>query len=102
MHLQLAMKFSVYRSLTSIESNEEGNAGRPGPVRNESMEQLNTELGMASEKLDKYSNKLDKTHNEIHQLHEKLDKIYRTYGAGKSVTIIHPGTNAANREKSYS
>ena len=65
----------------------------------ESVTELHSELGKTSVKLDKYSNKLDKTHSEIKQLHEKLDKIYRTYGAGKSVAIIHPGTNEANRQK---
>ena len=65
----------------------------------ESVSELHSELGKTSLKLDKYSNKLDKTHGEIKQLHEKLDKIYKTYGAGKSVAIIHPGTNEANRQK---
>ena len=65
----------------------------------ESVSELHSELGKTSIKLDKYSNRLDKTHSEIKQLHEKLDKIYRTYGAGKSVAIIHPGTNEANRQK---
>ena len=65
----------------------------------EAVSELHSELGKTSVKLDKYSNKLDKTHSEIKQLHEKFDKIYRTYGAGKSVAIIHPGTNEANRQK---
>ena len=72
------------------------------PIANfptESVSELHSELDKTSIKLDKYSNKLDKTHSEIKQLHEKLDKIYRTYGAGKSVAIIHPGTNEANRQK---
>ena len=69
-----------------------------GNFPKESVTELHSELVNTSTKLDKYSNKLDKTHSEIKQLHEKLDKIYRTYGAGKSAAIIHPGTNEANRQ----
>jgi len=93
------------QNLTDALNNQNTSSPQKTPIENsenfptESVSELHSELGKTSIKLDKYSNKLDKTHSEIKQLHEKLDKIYRTYGAGKSVAIIHPGTNEANRQK---
>ena len=99
------LKESMQNLADALNNQNTSGSQQKNPIENfenfptESVSDLQSELGKTSIKLDKYSNKLDKTHSEIKQLHEKLDKIYRTYGAGKSVAIIHPGTNEANRQK---
>ena len=99
------LKKSMQNLADALNEQNTGGSSQKNRIENfenfptESVTELHSELGNTSVKLDTYSNKLDKTHSEIKQLHEKLDKIYRTYGAGKSAAIIHPGTNEANRLK---